>query len=211
MWKTEKFKYCFKLLVIGDSETGKSNIIYRILKNEYKELAYITMGIKSDYMSMKVGKDLISLALFDVSGKEWFRSLSKAYYNKVHGIILVYDITSRKSFEGMDYWMTDFKNNNLINKALICLVGNKSDLDRERVITYEEGRKFAEKNCFCFCEVSARTGKRIEEMINNVIEECIEKYKYEQKKRDMDEIEDNKLVPLIPVGGENTNQQKKKC
>ena len=179
----EEVKYSPKLLVLGDGFIGKSDIIYRILHDEFPELDYNTFGVDIKTKLMKIGNDVVKIIFYDSCGSIYFRDYPKIYYKKVNGYLLIYDITSRKSFDELEYWLNNFKYNNIMYNEIICLIGNKTDLEEKREITYEEGRKFAEDNCFYFCEVSAKNGDGIDIMIKNVVEECIEKMKYDMEKK----------------------------
>ena len=203
----DKKKFSIKFLIIGESYIGKTSIIYRIIHNEFKDYFYNPFGIDYQNRIMEIGSNLVNILFYDTPGRNYMRNTLKSYYKRVNGFLLVYDITSRQSFTELKSWLQDFQNQNLINQAVICLVGNKSDLEDKRVITYEEGRQLAEENCFCFCEISAKTGFGINEMINNVSEEIIEKMKYdEEKKQKINKI--NKPTPLQLI---NNNRADERC
>ena len=113
---------------------------------------------------ININEKKVKLQIWDTAGQESFRSISRAYYRNAIGCILVYDITRRETFAHLKSWLDDVSmhGNDLIKT---CVVANKSDMESKRVISKEEGEQFAKSNGLLYCEVSAKSGKNVEEVI----------------------------------------------
>ena len=106
------------------------------------------------------------LLYWENGGQEKFRNIAKQYYKGANGVLLIYDICNRKSFERVEFWMNELKENNQIESLYTILVANKIDLENKRVVTREEGEKYAEDNNISYFEVSAKTGEGIVDFFN---------------------------------------------
>ena len=160
--------YKIKFIIIGNQAVGKTNLAHCFAHGTFKKDYYITLGM--DYLSHNVqvdGKNF-KLELWDTAGSEKFKSITKGYYQNSLCAIVVYDITDKSSFLSVNSWIADCKNFSNQNIHLI-LVGNKIDLENQRVISSEEGKDFAEKNEMSFYETSALNGLNV----NNIfIDAC---------------------------------------
>ena len=157
--KTELFN--FKIILIGSISVGKTSIINRYVLNEYNELYSCTLKVEFKTKIMNINNMVkTKLTIFDTSGEEKFRAITKQYYKDAQGVLLVYDVTSKDSFDNIVVWERDIKNNAPAD-TVIFLVGNKSDLTKERVISYQEGKKKADELGMFFTEVSAKSGDNI--------------------------------------------------
>ena len=111
--------------------------------------------------------------IYDTAGHERFRTLSKNQISSTKGILIVYDVTEKESFDALNFWMKSFKEN--ANKNAICLIiGNKIDLENKRVIGYDEGKKFAEKYGVKFIETSAKSAVGVNEAFYSVAKEIFD-------------------------------------
>ena len=162
-----------KFVIIGDSKVGKSNILSRLVDNSFYPESQPTVGIEFDSTVLANDEKRVKLQIWDTYGQELFRSISKAYFRNSKCALLVYDITSRKSFENIQQWMVDLKS--LSEDCVMILVGNKSDLENERVVSQEEGSKFAQQNHMLFIETSAKAGTNIEEAFGQITKNCLYK------------------------------------
>ena len=161
MEKEKKCYYKAKFIIVGEAGVGKTNLVHRFAKGEFNSNYAITLGM--DFLSsyIQVDEKFFNLELWDTAGSEKFRSISKGYYQNSTCAIVVYDITDRKSFLSIRQWVDDCKN--FGNKNIIfVLVGNKSDLEFNRVVEKEEGKNLAEENGMMFYEASALTGQNVE-------------------------------------------------
>ena len=168
------FDYFLKIIIIGDTGVGKSNFLYRFIHGKFNRLYQPTIGIdyKSKIIVLPKTKQNIKLQFWDTAGEERYRSLNKLYFQRVQGIILMYDITNRESFEGLGEWTKLIYDN--LDSIPIVLVGNKlDDADENRIVTVEEGQTFAEENDLIFFEASALNGKNVNNSIYGLCEKII--------------------------------------
>lgn len=163
----------FKILTLGDTQVGKTSLILRYTENTFSESHLSTIGV--DFQLKKInhkGKP-IEIQVWDSAGQEKYRSISKQYYNRAHGVLLVYDVTNRNTFTAIKQWMKDIENNVQV-KPIIVLVGNKSDLDAE--IEQDEAKELANKFGIQFFSTSAKTGEGVEETMKYLIEKVYDNY-----------------------------------
>ena len=145
-----------KLMIIGETRTGKTSLISRYCKGDYSESPYLsTIGIDFQIKNLTINSKKIRLQIWDTAGQERFRNIAKNYYQSSDGFIIVYDITNSESFQTLDYWIEEIKSNSHEFTKMI-LVGNKCDLEDERQVKKEEGKDYAKKEKIKFYEVSAK-------------------------------------------------------
>lgn len=161
--KKNKIFYTIKFIIIGDSSVGKTNIVHRFGKNEFSNEYANTVGM--DYLSCNVEIDekIFHLQLWDTAGSEKFRSVTRGYYSNTACVLVVYDITSEKSFISVKAWIEDCKAYTSKN-AHFVLVGNKNDLEAQRKVNKDEAWAFATENGMSFFESSALTAYNINEI-----------------------------------------------
>jgi len=159
----ETYDYLFKFIVIGDAASGKSCLLYRFTDNKYKSDSTHTIGVEFGSKIIEVGGKFIKLQIWDTAGQERFRSVTRSYYRGAAGCILVYDITSRESFHHLTSWLNDARAL-ATSELVIVLVGNKTDLQEDREVTFLEASRFAQENDLMFLETSAKNGENVEEV-----------------------------------------------
>lgn len=183
--KSEKndktFYYKIKLIIVGDAGVGKTNLIHRFAKGEFKNDYHLTIGMDFLSQNIQVDDKYFSLEIWDTAGSEKFKSITKGFYNNSTSVIVVYDITDEKSFISISNWIEDVKNYS--NKKVdIVLVGNKNDLIHQRVISKEDGQEMSIKNEMRFYECSALTGENVENIFLDIcknISKNIDEGKYD--------------------------------
>ena len=172
-----------KLIVVGNQGTGKSCILNRFINGSFDENYQATIGLDFHSKNVSIHNQDIRLILYDTAGQEKFRSLIPMYIREAQIILLIYDITNKDSFDSIPNWMaeiSDVKNNDII----YVLVGNKIDLEKQRAVSFEEGKKFADENKLLFQEVSAKSGANIGNLFEvQIYENIYNKYKTEFDKR----------------------------
>ena len=168
-------KYIIKILTLGDTQVGKSSIVLRYTEDKFDDNQFSTIGIDYKTKYMKMDDSSVKVLIWDPAGQEKFRNIAKQYYKGANGVLLIYDICSRKTFERVEFWLKELKENNRIDELFICLVGNKSDLEDKREISIEEGEKYATDNNILFLEVSAKSGKGITDLFKKVIKGALDK------------------------------------
>ena len=184
------------LFLLGNSEVGKSSFINKYVNDIFCQNYLTTIGIDFVIKTIKLptGED-ITLRFYDTAGQESYKAISYNLIKNADGIFLLYDITNRKSFDEINDWIENIKDNKG-NDFPVILIGNKCDKNDKRNIDEKEGQKLAEKKSFLFMETSCKEGINIEESVNLLVIKIIEKKKLERLK----EIQE----------GENGNVNKKK-
>ena len=164
-----------RVTLLGDQSVGKTTIRNVFLKLEYEENTLSTVGTnKSETkFTLKDGKE-IKLFLYDTAGEERFRSLSIKTVKNSQGIVLVYDITNRESFEHLVNWLNEIKDES--DKVSMILFGNKCDLEEKRIVTKQEAEKFAKQNKIPYIETSAKTFSNINEGFSILANDAYEKH-----------------------------------
>uniref|UniRef100_A0A8V5GU07 Ras-related protein Rab-4 n=1 Tax=Melopsittacus undulatus TaxID=13146 RepID=A0A8V5GU07_MELUD len=155
--------FLFKFLVIGSAGTGKSCLLHQFIENKFKQDSNHTIGVEFGSKVVNVGGKTVKLQIWDTAGQERFRSVTRSYYRGAAGALLVYDITSRETYNALTNWLTDARTLASPN-IVIILCGNKKDLDAEREVTFLEASRFAQENELMFLETSALTGENVEEI-----------------------------------------------
>jgi Ras-related protein Rab-1A len=156
------YEYLFKLLLIGNSGVGKSCILMRYADNSFTENFFNTIGVDFKIKTITLNDQVVKMQIWDTAGQDRFRTLTSSYYRGAHGIIIVYDVTNKDSFDNVKQWMQEiekFASEN-VNKLL---VGNKSDLEEQRKVTYDEGVELSKKFDIPFLEVSAKNALNVED------------------------------------------------
>ena len=173
----------YKILLLGDSEVGKSCFLMRYSDNVFVENYITTIGLdyKLKYVQLDTG-ETIKVQLWDTAGQDRYRTIAKNYYKGSHGILLLYDVTKLSSFENIREWIKDIKEE-VYEKAIIFLIGNKIDKTTERKITTEQGTKLAEEYNLPFFEASAKSGENVDEIFKFLYKKISEVYIEIQKEK----------------------------
>ena len=199
-------KYIIKILTLGDTLVGKSSIVLRFSDNRFDDNQLATIGIDYKTKYIKVKDASVKVLLWDTAGQEKFRNIARQYYKGANGVLLIYDVCDRKSYERIGFWMDELKQNNEIEQLYIILVGNKIDLEEKRVVTREEAEKYAEDNNINYLEVSAKTGEGILDLFNEITKGTMDKVF-----NDQDNNEDKEKIKTYLDTNNNRKRKKKKC
>ena len=186
-------EFQIKLLTLGETGVGKTSIILRYTENSFLNSQIYTIGIDCKIKKIKIDNKVINVLIWDTAGQERFRNITSHYFNNADGILLVYDISNRESFEKLNYWLNEINQKIDKNKINLILVGNKRDIINfnnnkteneedninnikcKREISYEEGEKMAESCNINFIETSALNSYNIEKCFDILINEIIKK------------------------------------
>ena len=191
--KSDKKLLETKIITLGDSKVGKSSLIIKFIDNKFS-LNYIsTVGFDLKYKILKLDDEEIKIVIHDTAGQERFKSLSTNYIKKAKGILLVYDITDKKSFDNLGKWMNDIEEEEVSEKIPIILIGNKSDLIEERVVSKEEGEKMAKQYNLKFYETSCKNGDNVENCFLDLARQIIEKMKEKKLNSNQHNIKELKI------------------
>eukprot|EP01126_Amoeba_proteus_P050778 TRINITY_DN6027_c0_g1_i3.p1 TRINITY_DN6027_c0_g1~~TRINITY_DN6027_c0_g1_i3.p1 ORF type:complete len:215 (-),score=38.01 TRINITY_DN6027_c0_g1_i3:153-797(-) len=167
---SQEHDYLWKVILIGDSGVGKSNLVGRFTNDQFHEETKATIGVEFCYKHMNVdGKD-ISTQIWDTSGQERFRSLTRSYYRGAIGALVVYGVNSRTSFENCDSWLYELAEH-AEPGILVVLVGNKIDLCGEREVSTDEGVDYSTKNNIPFVETSAKDSTNVNQAFETLVRE----------------------------------------
>lgn len=164
----DDYDYLFKVVLIGDSGVGKSNILSRFARNEFSLESKSTIGVEFATRSINVENKLIKAQIWDTAGQERYRAITSAYYRGAMGALLVYDITRHVTFENIERWLKELKDHTDAN-IVVMLVGNKSDLRHLRAVSAEDGQSFAEKEGLFFMETSALVSTNVEDAFKQIL------------------------------------------
>ncbi|KAA3458825.1 ras-related protein RABA3-like [Gossypium australe] len=166
----EKIDYVFKVVVIGDSAVGKSQILSRFAKNEFFLDSKSTIGVEFQTRTVTIKTKVIKAQIWDTAGQERYRAVTSAYYRGALGSMLVYDISKRQSFDSLARWVEELRAN-ADNSIVIMLVGNKADLVDQRAVPTEDAVEFAKEQGLFFAETSALSGDNVDKAFFKLLEE----------------------------------------
>ena len=160
-----------KLLIVGDPGVGKSNFIYRYTKDKFSESNLSTVGFEANTKEIEITDKKVIVQLWDSAGQDKYKSITKNLFTRVQGIIILYDITNKKSFMNISNWINLIKETN--DTIPYVLAGNKCDLTNQRVVEENEAINFSQTNNIDFLETSAKMDINIMECINNFVKKII--------------------------------------
>ena len=172
----EYYNMLFKIVLVGDSSVGKTNLFLRYIKNEFDPQTKATIGVEFGTKIIKINNYNIKIQIWDTAGQERYKSITSAYYKGAQGAFLVYDITNKSSFLNIDKWIRDLKNNG-DEKIVLFLIGNKNDLNDDRVIDTNEGKNKAKENKMFFLETSAKNNDNVDKAFDEIINNIFDVYK----------------------------------
>ena len=171
----EQYEMMVKVILIGDSAVGKTNIMNKYLKGKFLENSRATVGVEFGTKLFNISEHKIKAQIWDTAGQEKYRSITSAYYKGSKGAFIVYDITRKNSFDNVEKWINDLK---IIGdpKINIMLIGNKIDLEDQREVLREQGEEKAKSFGCAFLETSALNGDNIEKGFELMIYDIYKKY-----------------------------------
>ena len=198
----QSYAYVFKYIIVGDSSVGKSCLLLQFTDKRFKSTHDLTIGVEFGSRTVQINDKAIKLQIWDTAGQESFRSITRSYYRGSIGALLVYDITKRSSFENLQKWLEEMKEN-AYSKMQIILIGNKVDLESERQVSTEEGETFAKKHSLIFFETSAKTAINVEKAFLSVTKQIyqnLENGEYDIHKESIGIKPGNSLPSYISKG-----------
>ncbi|KAI3760515.1 hypothetical protein L1987_50910 [Smallanthus sonchifolius] len=163
-----EYDYLFKIVLIGDSGVGKSNILSRFTRNEFCLESKSTIGVEFATRTLQVDGKTIKAQIWDTAGQERYRAITSAYYRGAVGALLVYDITKSQTFDNIQRWLRELRDHADSN-IVIMMVGNKSDLSHLRAVAEQDGQSLAEKEGLSFLETSALEAFNVEKAFQTVL------------------------------------------
>ncbi|XP_006000337.1 ras-related protein Rab-11A isoform X1 [Latimeria chalumnae] len=164
----DDYNLVFKVVLIGESGVGKSNLLSRFTRNEFNHDSRTTIGVEFSTRTILLDGVSVKAQIWDTAGLERYRAITSAYYRGAVGALLVYDISKHLTYENVERWLKELRDHADIN-IIIMLVGNKSDLAHIRAVPSEEAQMFAEKNGLMFMETSALESTNVEAAFNSIL------------------------------------------
>lgn len=169
---SNKYDYLFKLIVIGDTNTGKSCLLQRFTDDTYTSDFISTIGVDFKVKTLEIDNKKIKVQMWDTAGQCRFRSITNSYYRGAHGMIIAFDITNKSSFNNIEQWMRSVKNFGSENSIKI-LIGTKSDLIEERQVSKEEIDTLVDELGISYIETSAKENNNINELFITICKEIL--------------------------------------
>jgi len=166
----DEYDYLFKVVLIGDSGVGKSNLLSRFTRNTFSLDSKSTIGVEFATRTIKVEGKTIKAQIWDTAGQERYRAITSAYYRGAVGALLVYDVTKAATFENVRRWLQELRDHADANTA-VMLIGNKTDLAHLRAVAQEGAAAFAEREGLSFVETSALDATNVDTAFETVLTE----------------------------------------
>ncbi|CAD8172171.1 unnamed protein product [Paramecium octaurelia] len=206
--ESTEYDHLFKLLLIGTSGVGKSCMLMRYVDNNFTNNFYNTIGVDFKIKSIFLENKNIKLQIWDTAGQDRFRTITCSYYRGAHGIIIVYDITDRESFDSVKMWMSEI-DKYAQEDVIRMLVGNKCDVEDKRAVSYEEGEALAKQLKLQFIETSAKLSTNIEQSFLTIAKNVLEKSQNSIKAESAQNMKIGQISSTQVIG--NTNKKSSQC
>lgn len=169
----DPFDFLFKIILIGDSNVGKTCVVQRFQSGVFSDKHQNTIGVDFSVRSLNIEGKKVKVQVWDTAGQERFRTITQSYYRSAHGAIIAYDITRRQTFESVPHWIHEVERYGAANLK-VMLIGNKTDLAENRQILFEEACTLAEKfGLLAVLETSAKESRNIDEVFLLMTKELI--------------------------------------
>jgi Ras-related protein Rab-11A len=199
-----KEDYKLKVVIVGDSGVGKTNLIKRFVSNTFTPNSKATVGVEFIRKSYRINNQVFKIEMWDTAGQERYKSITAAYYKGAKGALIVYDTTQKTSFENIDKWMAEIKDKSSKDMKLM-IVGNKTDLKDERQVKTEEALVKAKDLEAPIMEASALDGSNVKEAFYDLLKEM-----YKEIRKKLDIVESQAESGKDAVQLDTTEEKKKK-
>ena len=205
----QKESYKFKVVVVGDSGVGKTNLIKRFVSNEFKSDSKATVGVEFLSKNFIINGEIFKIEIWDTAGQERYKSITTAYYKGAKGAMIVYDVTNQTSFDNVDKWYNEIKEKASKNINLI-VIGNKNDLIDKKIINSESSIEKAKSFGIAIMETSALDASNVKEAFYLILKEMYKSVKSMMQDNEKKDSVDTAGVQL-DTNNENKGKKKKKC
>ena len=203
---TQDYEFIFKVLLLGNSNVGKSSLFLRFVDDIWNDTFVPTIGVDFKIKTFEIDSQKVKMQIWDTAGQERFKNIIASYYRGAHGILLLYDVTDKDSFKNLSNWLIEIEKNASKN-VLKVLIGNKSDLEEKRVISFNQGKEFADTYGLKFIETSAKKNLNVNEAFETLGRELMaasaDKKTVNQKQ--------NKKISVVKAVDLSTNQRHTCC
>ncbi|XP_062454148.1 ras-related protein Rab-25 [Rhea pennata] len=177
----EDYNFVFKVVLIGESGVGKTNLLSRFTRNEFNHDSRTTIGVEFSARTVPLGTAAVKAQIWDTAGLERYRAITSAYYRGAVGALVVFDITKHQTYDAVERWLKELYDHAEAS-VVVMLVGNKMDLAHAREVPTEEAKMFADGNGLLFTETSALDSTNVEQAFETVLKEIYSKVQ-KQKQR----------------------------
>ncbi|CAH8657600.1 unnamed protein product [Dicrocoelium dendriticum] len=167
--RDEEYDYLFKVVLIGDSGVGKSNLLSRFTRKEFNLESKSTIGVEFATRSVPIKGKIIKAQIWDTAGQERYRAITSAYYRGAVGALLVYDISKHSTYENVEQWLRELRDHS-DQDIVVMLIGNKCDLRHLRMVSTDEAKALAMKEKLFFTETSALDATNVDDAFFQVLE-----------------------------------------
>lgn len=207
------YEFLFKIVLIGDSGVGKSNLLLRFTRNEFNIESRSTIGVEFATRTVEIEGKRVKAQIWDTAGQERYRAITSAYYRGAVGALVVYDILKSESYESVSRWLKELKEH-ADGNIIIELVGNKSDLDHLRAVPTDEAKSFAAENQLLFTEASALNAQNVDLSFHQLLKsiyEMVSKHQFEANDYSGPKPHAGKTITLTPNPEEKAAGSKNCC
>ena len=196
--------YKLKIVIVGDSGVGKTNLIRRFIANEFNINSKATVGVEFSSKAFKINDKIFKIEMWDTAGQERYKSMTAAYYKGAKGALIVYDTTNARSFENVEKWLSEIKEKSSKDIKLI-IIGNKIDLKESKAVTTEQALSKAKELGSPLMETSALDSTNVKEAFYDLLKEM-----YLEVSKALEIVENQDLAKNKNGIQLETNEQKKK-
>ncbi|XP_076009235.1 ras-related protein Rab-19-like [Genypterus blacodes] len=182
----DSFDFLFKIILIGDSNVGKTCVVQNFKSGVFSERQQNTIGVDFTVRTMDIKGKKIKMQVWDTAGQERFRTITQSYYRSAHGAMIAYDITRRSTFDSVKHWIQEVEIYGATNVALV-LIGNKSDLESKRQVLFQEACSLAkDRGILAALETSAKESQNVEEAFMIMAKELLTRNGLDVQEADQD-------------------------
>jgi len=192
-----------KLVIVGDTNVGKTSLVNRYVEDAFSDNLGNTVGVDFFACKMQLFGQTHTVQLWDTAGQERFKSVVKCYFKSASGVLMIFDLTQRESYKNIESWLVDIDDNINPSTAKV-LVGNKADLTDNRVVSYEEAREYAESKKMMYFETSAKSALGVDVLFESIVKSIVEN----MNANGGDQTRDSTPSSPIRLGGKGVNDPK---
>jgi len=183
-----RYQHLFKVIVVGAGKVGKTSLTIRFAEDRFRESYLPTLGVDFMTKNLTVNEAKVKLQLWDTGGQEFVMSLLPFYFSGAAGGVLVYDITNRNSFNSLDYWLKQIRQN--AGEVPVVLAGNKVDISDQRKVSTEEAQTFAADKNLLYLETSAKTGVSVPDLFEGIVKVIVKREAQKKASKSKEEEKD---------------------
>ncbi|XP_022058597.1 ras-related protein Rab-19-like [Acanthochromis polyacanthus] len=212
----DSFDFLFKIILIGDSNVGKTCVVQNFKSGIFSEKQQNTIGVDFTVRTVDIDGRKVKMQVWDTAGQERFRTITQSYYRSAHGAMIAYDITRRSTFDSVNHWIKEVELYGAANVVLV-LIGNKCDLEDERQVQFEEACNLAkERGILAALETSAKESQNVEEAFLMMARELLSRNGLYVQQGDLDGSTPHILLrsnsrPVDGAAAAYTPPEKKTC